>query len=105
MLCCKQALQRKQKGLPKGGPVHLLRTLWRLLRFPGRYTKRLPALRAVPGVDVLADLILGEAVALLNLAFELVAAAVDDIEIVIGELAPLFLHLALDLLPVPFDAI
>src|SRR5262245_28949896 len=50
-----------------------------------------PALRRIPIVDVLADLILGQTVALLNLALELIPAASDDIEIVLGELAPLLL--------------
>jgi hypothetical protein len=53
-----------------------------------------------PVVDVLADLVLGKAVALLQLAFELFAAALDDVEIVIGELAPLLLGGTLELLPV-----
>ena len=67
--------------------------------------ERLPLLRAVPVVDVLADLVLGDAVALLDLAFELVALAGDDVEVVVGQLAPLLLDLALDLLPVSFNAI
>src|ERR1043165_1581444 len=58
-----------------------------------------------PVVHVLADLVLGEAVALLQLAFELVAAALDDVEIVIGELAPLLLRRALELLPVTFNPV
>ena len=58
-----------------------------------------------PVVDVLADLVLGEAVALLQLAFELFAAALDDVEIVVGELAPLFLGRALELLPVAFNPV
>ena len=37
--------------------------------------------------------VLGHAVALLDLAGELVAAAGDDIEVVIGQLAPLLLRL------------
>src|SRR5262245_13043775 len=65
----------------------------------------LPALRTVPVVNVLAHLVLGEAVALLDFAFQLLAPAGDDVEIVVGELAPLLLDLALDLLPVPFHAV
>src|SRR5262245_16617161 len=57
-----------------------------------------PALRGQPAVDVLAHLVLGLAVALLDLAFELVAAAADDVKIVVGQLTPLLLDLALDLL-------
>jgi hypothetical protein len=61
--------------------------------------------RIEPIVDVLLGLILGQAVALLQLAFELLALAVDDSEVVIGELAPLLLDLARHLFLVPFDLI
>src|SRR5215207_6801578 len=58
-----------------------------------------------PVVHVLADLVLGKAVALLQLAFELLAAALDDVEIVIGELAPLLLGRAFELLPIAFNPV
>jgi hypothetical protein len=45
----------------------------------------------VPIVDVLADLIFGQTLPLLNPAFELISLAVDDIEVVVGELDPLLL--------------
>src|SRR5205807_9239770 len=61
--------------------------------------------RPEPVVYILVDLILGEAVALLQLAFELFTPAFDDVEIVVGELAPLLLGLALELLPIAFDAV
>src|SRR3954469_1506902 len=67
--------------------------------------RTLPLLGAVPVVDVLANLVLGDAVPLLDLALKLVALAAHDIEIVVGQLAPLLLDLAFDLLPVSFDAI
>jgi hypothetical protein len=51
------------------------------------------------------DLILGEAVALLELAFELLASTLDHVEIVVSELAPFFLGRALELLPVTFDPV
>src|SRR5262245_28287551 len=66
---------------------------------------RSPALAGEPVIHVPADLVLGQTVTLLNLALELVAASVDDVEVIVGELAPLFLDLAFDLLPVPFYAI
>src|SRR5262249_45112099 len=50
-------------------------------------------------------LILGVAVALLQTAGELLAPALDDFEIVLGELAPLLLGFAFELLPVSFDSI
>jgi hypothetical protein len=50
-------------------------------------------------------LVLGEAVALLQLAFALLTAALDHIEIVVGELALFLLGGALELLPVTFDPV
>src|SRR5882724_9222131 len=67
--------------------------------------KRLPLLRAIPVVDILAHLVLGDAVPLLDLAFELVALAANEIQIVVGQLAPLLFDLAFDLLPISFHAI
>jgi hypothetical protein len=55
----------------------------------------LPTLRGEPIIDVLADLILGQTVPLLDLACELISVTVDDVEIVISELTPLFLHSSL----------
>ena len=55
--------------------------------------------------ELLLGFVLGHAVALLDLAGELVAAAGDDIEVVVGQLAPLLLGLAGDLLPVAFDLV
>jgi hypothetical protein len=52
---------------------------------------RSPPLSIVPVVDLPADLILLVAVPLLDLAFELIAATVDHIEIVVGKLAPIAL--------------
>lgn len=65
----------------------------------------LPLLRAVPVIDIFADLILGEAILFLNQALQLVATPGDPVEIVIGQIAPLFLHFAFDLFPVSFNAI
>jgi hypothetical protein len=59
----------------------------------------------IPVVDSLAHLVLGQAVALLDLAFQLLATAVDRVEIIVRQLAPLFLHPSLDLLPVSFHAV
>src|SRR5258708_10319686 len=61
--------------------------------------------RPEPVIHVLVDLILGEAVALLQLAFELLAATLDHVEIVVGEFAPLFLCRTLELLPVAFNPV
>src|ERR1700675_4535809 len=62
-------------------------------------------LRLQPVVDVLAHHVFCQAIALLDLAFELVALAVDCGQIVVGELTPLLLDLAFGLLPVSFDAV
>ncbi len=65
----------------------------------------LPILATVPIIDVAANSILLDAVAFLNFAFELITLAGDLIKIVVSEFAPLLLDLALELLPVSFDAI
>jgi hypothetical protein len=44
--------------------------------------------------------VLSHAVALLNLASELITVADDDLEVVIGEFAPLLPRLACDLFPI-----
>src|SRR5580704_5508634 len=81
-------------------------------RLPVIASRRLAMTRSDPGnlfqrpepvIHVPVDLILGEAVALLQLAFELLAATLDHVEIVVGELAPFFLGEALELLPVAFN--
>jgi hypothetical protein len=58
-----------------------------------------------PIVDIFAHHVSGKTVALLDLAFELVALAVDLGEIVIGELAPLLFDFPFGLLLVSFNAI
>src|ERR1700730_7309799 len=58
-----------------------------------------------PRVDLTLRLVLGDAVAFLDAADELVLLAADDSQIVFGQLAPLLLHLAGQLLPIAFDAI
>src|ERR1700686_4481538 len=50
-------------------------------------------------------LVLGHTVALLDLAGELVTVAGDDVDVVIGEFAPLLLRLARDLFPVALNAV
>src|SRR5688500_1467492 len=46
-----------------------------------------------------------QSIGVLNAADELVAFSRDNVEIVIGELAPLLLHLALECLPITFHTI
>jgi hypothetical protein len=50
-----------------------------------------------PAIDLLLGLVLGDAVALLNLADQLDAASFDGGEVVVGQLAPLLLNLAAQL--------
>ena len=57
----------------------------------------------MPIVDLILHQVLGMAVALLNLAFELFALAFYLGQIVVSELAPLFLDLAGELLPIAFN--
>jgi hypothetical protein len=50
-------------------------------------------------------LILGEAVPLLNLAFEPFAIPVDDVKVVVSELSPLLFNFGSDLFPVSLQSI
>src|SRR5262245_31899368 len=100
---------RVRPGLPRhSGASEQAKARPRLA--PGSETSSLlscgsPALRRVPVIDVPADLILSQTVALLDLAFELIPATRNDVEIVVGELAPLLLHIPFDLLPISLHAI
>ncbi len=54
-------------------------------------------------LDFALGIVASLAVALLNGAYELVAAALDPVEVVIGQVAPLLLDLALDLVPLALE--
>jgi hypothetical protein len=58
-----------------------------------------------PIVYILTDFILGEAVTLLDSTFQLIALSVHLRKIVVGELAPLLLDLALGLFSVSFNTV
>ena len=58
-----------------------------------------------PGVDLAFGFFLRHSVALLKLACELVLAAGDDVKILVSDFAPLLLRIALELLPIAFNAI
>jgi hypothetical protein len=64
-----------------------------------------PSLAVIPGVYILLNLVLGEAVAFLDFALELITLSIDSSKIIVGEVAPLLFDLTLDLLPVTFDSI
>jgi hypothetical protein len=65
----------------------------------------LPRLAIVPIVNVFTDFVLGLAVAFLDLAFQLLATAIDLRQVVVSELSPLLLDLAGHLLPTTFNAV
>lgn len=58
-----------------------------------------------PIIDVLAHEVFGQSVALLDLALELIAAAVDLGEIIISQLTPLLLDLAFCFFPIAFNPV
>jgi hypothetical protein len=82
---------------------------------PARWTKRkpgqkagpdaLPGLIAIPVAYVLLDLVLSQAVPLLNLAFALFTVSIDYRQVVVGEFAPLLFDFAFDLFPVSFNTV
>ena len=55
--------------------------------------------------DLLLGLVLGDAMALLKLAQQLVAFASDDVEVIVRQLTPLLFDFSFELQPVPFKAI
>jgi hypothetical protein len=65
----------------------------------------LPSLTTIPVIDVLLGPIFLVTIALLDFAFQLIALAIDNVQIIVSELAPLFFDFALGLLPVTFDAV
>src|SRR5947209_17951409 len=86
----------------------------------GRARQRRPALPAAfgkmrfrrrlrchpqPVIHFLADLIFGIPVAILDLAFQLIAASIHDRQVVVREFSPFLLDSALELFPATFDAI
>src|SRR5690606_3777692 len=70
-----------------------------------RRGERLSSVGTAEVAHLALRLFLRPAVPLLDLAFELFGAAVDAVEVIIGELAPLLLHLAANLLPVALQLI
>src|ERR1700758_4292912 len=58
-----------------------------------------------PVVEFLARSIFCHAIAFLDLALELLALAVDLVDVIIRKLTPLLLDLAFELLPISFDTV
>ena len=65
----------------------------------------LEALRSKPVINLLADLILRYAIALLNLAFEFLTASIDRSEVIISELTPLRFDFAFELFPTALNTV
>src|SRR5207249_6071096 len=72
---------------------------------PRTSNSRFGLLGVQPVVDLLACQVLTDTVAFLNLPFKLFAPSIDLAQIIVGKIAPLFLDLAFQLLPVSCDAI
>jgi hypothetical protein len=66
---------------------------------------RSPGLACVPVVNLLADLVAGYSISLLNTPFELIAFAIDRCEIIVSQFAPFLLDPALYHFPISFNAI
>jgi hypothetical protein len=58
-----------------------------------------------PSIDVALGIVFRDTIAFLNAANELFAITLDLVEVVAGEVAPLFLNLTFELRPVSFNAI
>jgi hypothetical protein len=59
----------------------------------------LKALRGKPVINLFANLVLRQAITLLNLALEFLAAPIDGSEVIRSELAPLRFDFTFELLP------
>tara|TARA_R110000737_G_scaffold48953_1_gene69604 strand:+ start:160 stop:708 length:549 start_codon:yes stop_codon:yes gene_type:complete len=88
-------LPKTQKTCPIGQVFRVQSNSFRQIRSEG----------VRPFIDFLLGFIFGLAVAFLDLASELILFAGNDVKIVIGEFAPLFLCLALELTPFAFNNI
>src|SRR5437764_8891004 len=58
-----------------------------------------------PVVHFLANLVTGISIAILNPSLQLFPASIDHGQVVVGQLAPLFLDLAFEFFPAAFDTI
>ena len=95
----KSLRRRKDFGLPNGRR--------RSSRFDYAVNELLlfAAAASLKLLQLVLGFVLGNAVPLLNRAQQLIALAFDLVEIVVGQLAPLFLDLAAELLPLAFGNI
>ena len=105
-------LKKKRRPVHAGGAANSIVRCRDALAFitndrclPATDQRNLQRLAVKPAIDILSYIVLCLAIALLDYAFQLFALARYDIKIVVSELAPLFLDLALDLFPVTFDAV
>lgn len=75
-----------------------------LLGAPWGFRKQI-VVTGFPVFDLSLGLIAGDAVAFLDLADQLIAFARNNVQMVVGQLAPLLLDLAFGLFPVSFNAV
>ncbi len=68
-------------------------------------TAHKPSALFAEGIDLLLGLVFCIAVALLQLARQFLALSFDDVDVIVGQLAPLLLHFAFDLFPVPLHSV
>src|SRR5690242_111808 len=68
-----------------------------------KWSEDLPVL--LPLCNLFLRFLARDAISVVDAADQLLAIAGDDVEVIIGELAPLLLGLALEDLPIAFDAI
>ena len=54
-----------------------------------------------PRIDIFFGLILGESIALLDFAYELIALALNHVDFIVRELAPFLFRLSFKLFPLP----
>lgn len=64
-----------------------------------------PSLPIIPVANLFFGLVLCVTIALLEATLELALFAIDDVQVVVGQFALLFLHLAFDLFPVSFHTV
>jgi hypothetical protein len=99
MLLAIPSVHGEQKKTAPGGPEAV--AFFRVSYQRGS----LEALRGEPVINLLANLVLLQAIELLKLTFELFTTPIDGSEVISSELAPLGFELALKLLPTALNTV
>jgi hypothetical protein len=105
----KAAQARLDVAFENGQSIAMLNRSRFQIRLPprtpaGERSERFCGPRFAPLTAVTFRLVLGKAVAFLNLALELFLPSVDYVEVVVGKPASLLLRAALEFFPIPFDS-